>query len=135
MANPAQAGANAQLRKSTDNDAVFSAVIVYGSGLACMLIAHLFVRQAWPTGSKLENVPWWAWFGGLLSIASTLAGITLAQKMGSGTFTGLTLTASVIMSIVLDNFGLIGFTQHTASWPRIAGGVLMIAGLWLVARF
>ena len=134
MANPAQAGANAQLRKNTEN-ALFSAIVVYASGLVVMLIAHFISRQAWPPGLKLTTVPWWAWAGGLLSLASTIAGITLAQRLGSGVFTGITLTASIAMSIVLDHFGWIGFKQHTASWPRIAGGGLMVLGLWLVARF
>ncbi len=134
MANPAQAGANAQLRKGTEN-AIFSAVVVYGSGLLCMLLAHYAVRELWPSASKLTAVPWWAWLGGVLSIASTLAGIMLAQKMGSGTFTGLTLTASVTTSLVLDHFGWLGFSQHTATWPRVAGGMLMIIGLCLVSRY
>ncbi len=134
MANPAQAGSNAELRKSTDN-ALFSAVIVYGSGLVFMLVIQLIGRQGWPTAAKLASVPWWAWAGGFLSLASTLAGISLAQRMGSGVFTGITLTASITMSILFDHFGWIGFKQHTASWPRLAGGALMIAGLWLVGRF
>jgi transporter family-2 protein len=134
MANPAQAGANAQLRKNTEN-ALFSAIVVYASGLAFMLLAQFIGRQVWPTGVKLAAVPWWAWAGGVLSLASTIAGITLAQRLGSGVFTGITLTASITMSVILDHFGWIGFKQHTASWPRIAGGVLMILGVWLVARF
>ncbi|MBV9761009.1 MAG: DMT family transporter [Acidobacteriaceae bacterium] len=134
IANPAQAGANAQLRKSTDH-AIFSAVVVYLSGLICVLALQLLSRQTWPNGAKLADVPWWAWMGGILSIASTMAGITLAQKLGSGVFTGITVTASIAMSIAFDNFGWMGFERHTASWPRLAGGALMIAGLWLVARF
>ena len=134
MANPAQAGANAQLRKSSEH-ALFSAAIVYGSGLIFTLLLQLIARQGWPDGAKLGNVPWWAWTGGVLSIASTMAGIELAQRLGSGAFTGVTVTASIILSIVLDHFGWIGFKQHTASWPRLAGGALMIFGLWLVARF
>ena len=86
-------------------------------------------------GAKLASVPWWAWTGGILSIISTMAGITLAQRLGSGVFTGITLTASITMSIVFDNFGWIGFQQHHASWQRVAGAVLMIFGLWLVARY
>ena len=134
IANPAQAGANSQLRKST-GQAIFSGVIIYASGLLFMLAVQMVARQAWPDKGKLEMTPWWAWTGGLLSIASTLAGVTLAQRLGSGVFTGITLTASITMSIVLDHFGWIGFQQHTASWPRIAGGALMVGGLWLVARF
>ncbi len=132
--NPAQAGANAELRK-TSSAALFSAVIVYLSGLLGVLLIQLFVRESWPGAEKLGRVPWWAWTGGLLSIAATMAGISFAQKMGSGVFTGLSLTAAMITSILLDNFGLIGFKVHPASLPRIGGCLLMIIGLWMVARF
>ena len=134
IANPAQAGANAELRKNTEH-ALFSAAVVYFSGLLGVLFIELIVRQALPSSGRLAATHWWSWTGGLLSIASTLAGLTLAQRMGSGVFTGLSVTASLAMSIVLDNFGWIGFKVHPASWPRVLGCGLMIAGLWLVARF
>jgi len=133
-ANPAQAGANAQLKKSVDN-ALFSAVVVYFSGLLGVMLIQLIVRHSWPGAGKLAQTPWWAWTGGLLSIAATLAGITFAQKMGSGVFTGITVTASLMTSILLDNFGWVGFKVHPASWPRLVGCALMIAGLWMVAKF
>jgi transporter family-2 protein len=133
-ANPAQAGANAQLKKSLDQ-AIFAAAAVYLSGLIGVLIIQAVLREAWPQSDKFARTPWWAWMGGLLSIASTMSGITFAEKMGSGVFTGLSVTASLATSIVLDNFGWIGFKVHPASWPRVLGCGLMIAGLWLVARF
>lgn len=133
-ANPAQAGANAQLKKSIDQ-ALFAAVVVYLSGLVGVFILQLFVRQPFPAAAKLSATPWWAWIGGLLSIAATLAGLTFAQKMGSGVFTGISVTASLAMSLVLDNYGWIGFKVHPASWPRILGCGLMVFGLWLVAKF
>lgn len=133
-ANPAQAGANAELRKSIDQ-ALWAAVAIYFSGLVGVLILQLFLRQPLPTAGRLSGAPWWAWTGGLISIAATLSGITFAQKMGSGVFTGISITASLAMSIVLDNYGWIGFKVHPVSWPRIAGCGLMVAGLWLVAKF
>lgn len=133
-ANPAQAGANAELRKAL-NETVLPAIAVYLSGLLGMLLIQLFVREAWPAGNRFAQTPWWAWLGGPLSIASTVAGITLAQRMGSGIFTGINVTAALVSSVLLDNFGLIGFKVHPASWPRLAGCTLMIAGLWLVSKF
>jgi transporter family-2 protein len=133
-ANPAQAGANAQLRSSTQH-AIFSAGWVYISGLVGVLLIQLIVRQGWPGSNKLAEVPWWAWMGGLLSIASTVAGLTLAHKMGSGVFTGISVTAALAMSIIVDNYGWIGFKQHPTSWPRVVGCLLMVGGLWLVAKF
>ena len=133
-ANPAQSGANAELKKSLDQP-LFAAFAVYLSGLLGVLLIQLFVRQAMPASGKIADVPWWAWTGGIISIASTLAGLTFAQRMGAGVFTGLSVTASLAMSIVLDNYGWIGFKVHPASLPRMLGCGLMVLGLWLVAKF
>jgi hypothetical protein len=73
--------------------------------------------------------------GRILSIASTLTGLTLAQKLGSGLYTGITLTASLLTSILLDKFGLMGFKPRPLSSLRMTGAGLMVAGIWLIARF
>jgi transporter family-2 protein len=133
-ANPAQAAANAQLKKSLDQTFV-ATIAVYVSGLLGMLVIQLLSKQPWPAASRLSAAPWWAWMGGLLSIGATLAGAAFAQRMGSGIFTGLSLTAAVATSIVLDNYGWMGFKVHHASWPRLLGCGLMVVGLWLTAKF
>jgi transporter family-2 protein len=134
MSNPVQTGASAQLRKSVDNP-IFAAGYVYLGGLLIVLIIQLIIRQAWPSTDKFTSVPWWAWTAGLLSVAATMSGIMLAQRLGAGVFSGISVTAAIATSIALDNFGWIGFKQHPASWPRMLGGILMIAGLWLVSKF
>lgn len=133
-ANPGQSGANAELRKGL-SAALWPAMFVYLSGFAGVLIIQIFMRETFPAAQKWAGVPWWAWTGGLLSIGSTVAGITLAQRMGSGVFTGLSVTAALIMSVFLDHMGWLGFKEHQASFPRLLGCVLMVAGLWLVSKF
>lgn len=134
IANPVQAGANAELRKATGT-AIFAAGMVYLSGLCAMLIIQLIVREALPSVEKMARTPWWAWMGGVLSIGSTMAAAVFAQRLGSGVFTGLTVTASLVTSVLLDNFGLVGFQVHPASSLRMLGCGLMVTGLWLTARF
>ncbi len=134
ISNPFQSGTNAQLNKQLGNP-LWATVFVYASGLLGLLLAQLFARQAFPDSARLAGVSWWAWLGGLISVISTVAGLTLAQKLGSGVFTGASVTAALVTSLLLDNFGLLGFKQHTASPARIGGCILMVAGLWLIARF
>jgi len=45
------------------------------------------------------------------------------------------VTAGVVTSILLDNFGWVGFERHPASLWRILGGCLMVGGVALVALF
>ncbi len=133
-ANPFQSGSNSQLNKQLESP-LWAGIFVYASGLAGLLLVEMFLRQPLPAVGRIHQVNGWAWLGGLISIASTMAGLTLAQKLGSGVFTGLSITAAVVLSILLDQFGWLGFRQHAASPARVAGCALMIAGLWLVARF
>ncbi len=133
LANPFQSGFNAELNKQLAKP-VWATILVYTTGLLALLLVQLFVRETIPS-SKFAEVPWWAWLGGLISIVSTVAGLTLAQRLGSGIFTGASVTAALLTSVLLDHFGLIGFKPHPASPARLAGCALMIAGLWLVSRF
>ena len=133
-ANPLQTGANAELNKQLDSP-LWAGLVVYATGLVGLLVAQMVLRHAVPGHDRLVSVRWWAWFGGLISIASTMAGLALAQRLGSGVFTGLTVTASIVTSAVLDHFGWLGFREHSATPGRIAGCALMVAGVWVVSRF
>ncbi len=132
-ANPVQSAANGQLNKGLQQP-VWAGIVVYAVGLAGMLAVQLAARQAVPL-THVGQVSWWAWTGGLISILSTLAGLTLVQKLGSGIFTGIGVTASLVVSLVLDQFGWLGMKQHHATPGRMIGGGLLIAGVWLVSRY
>ncbi len=133
VANPFQSGTNAELNKQLGTP-VWAGVVVYATGLLGLLVVQAFLRQTFPSTGRMLGVSPWAWTGGLISIGSTMAGLMLAQRMGSGTFTGLTVTAALVSSVVLDQMGAIGFRQHTASPMRLAGCALMVAGVWMISR-
>jgi bacterial/archaeal transporter family-2 protein len=42
---------------------------------------------------------------------------------------GLTITANIIMSLVIDHFGLFGITVHPLSTWRVVGAALMVGGI------
>ena len=137
-ANPFQTGTNAELSKQLGRP-VLAGLWVYVSGLAGLLLIAIVLRELpaaslGRTGAAAGPVPWWAWLGGAISILSTMAGLLLAQKLGSAMFTGLSITASLLTSVLLDQFGWLGFRQHTASPARMLGCALLVAGVWLVSR-
>ncbi len=132
-ANPLQSATNAELNKRLDQP-VWACFVVYASGLIGLTLVLAAMRQAFPVG-RSGDVPWWAWMGGLVSLGSTMAGLTMAQKLGSGLFTAANLTAAILMSVALDHFGMLGMKHHSASPGRLAGCALLIAGVWLVAKF
>lgn len=131
-ANPFQSATNGELNKQL-HQPVWAGIVVYATGLAGMLVIQAFVREPLPVAGA-GGVSWWAWMGGVISIGSTMAGLVLVQKLGSGIFTSLSLTASLVVSVLLDQFGLLGLKHHPASVGRWIGCALLVAGVWLVSR-
>ena len=131
-ANPVQSAAHGQLNKQLGQWA-WAGTVVYAVGLFGMLATLAVVRQPAPVGNA-HAVSWWAWLGGLISIFSTIAALLLVQKLGSGIFTSLSVTSALLMSVPLDQFGLLGIKQHPVSIGRLIGCGLLIAGVWLVGR-
>ena len=135
ICNAVEPGQNATLSKSLGQPwlaalvvVFFNAIIFFGVGLA----TH---KLAVPSLGQIAKVPWWAWLGGVTSAAIITAQLFVSEKVGAGVFLGLLVTAGVVTSILLDNFGLVGFKVHPTSLWRILGGALMIVGVGLVALF
>ncbi len=131
-ANPLQSAANGQLNKQLQQS-VWAGILIYATGLLGMFAVQAFARTPLPFGN-VNHVSWWAWTGGLISILSTIAGLTLVQRLGAGIFTGLSVTASLVVSVLLDQFGWMGLKQHPTTPGRLVGCGLLIAGVWLVSR-
>ena len=131
LMNPLQAACTGELNKVIGRPFMVGVVSVCGTALVTILGSLLFGQLGF--GGKAGQVPWWAWLGGLAGSVFLLAQPVAAQKIGAGAFVGLSVTAAVIVSVLLDNYGWLGFQQHAASLWRIVGALLMIVGVALVA--
>lgn len=100
-------------------------------------LAVLFLCQPrpLPTAEGVNAMPWWAPLGGLAGAFAVVAGLLFVNKVGAAVFGGLTITANILMSLAVDQFGLFGMEQHSLNLGRIAGGVLMVAGIALISIF
>ncbi|HEY6855591.1 MAG TPA: DMT family transporter, partial [Mycobacterium sp.] len=54
---------------------------------------------------------------------------------GAGVFIGLTVTAALIMSLLVDHFGWLRVDPHPISLGRVIGGLLLISGVALISKF
>ena len=46
----------------------------------------------------------------------------------------LWLTGQIILSLFLDHFGLLGYSQHGITWQRLVGLVCLATGIVIVMR-
>jgi transporter family-2 protein len=103
--------------------------------LACVFMC---VPHPLPTEKGLAEMPWWAPLGGpigVFAVIAVIAGLLFVGKVGAGAFAGLTITANILMSLVIDRYGLFVMEVHDLSGGRLAGAALMIAGIALISKF
>ena len=87
-----------------------------------------------PTIAAISSMPWWAPLGGLIGAFAVVAGLLFVDRVGAGPFAGLTITANILMSLMIDRFGWFGMPPHALGWGRALGAMLMVTGIALISR-
>jgi transporter family-2 protein len=128
------AAMNGQLFKHLVNPWLASAVS-FAVITVFFVAAFLIVHRPLPSAEDVASMPWWAVIGGLVGAVQVYAGLTLVNKVGAGTFMGITVTSALIMSLVLDHFGWLRLDPHPITAWRAVGGALMVCGVVLIAKF
>ena len=132
LAMATQTAVNSQLRQYLNSpiQAAFFSFLVGTICLAIMMLVMMWNGSASkPTLSQLNEIPIWLWVGGLLGVYAITDSIYTAPKLGFLTFTGLVLFGQVIMSMLLDHFGLIGVEKNPVNWQRLLGAILIAIGI------
>ncbi|MCW2556130.1 MAG: rane protein [Mycobacterium sp.] len=128
------AAMNGQLYKHMINPWLASA-ISFALVTFFFVAAFVVIPKPLPTVKDISSMPWWAVIGGLVGAVQVYAGLTLVNKVGAGTFMGFTVTAALVMSLLIDHFGWLRVHPHPISVWRGLGGVLMVCGVALIAKF
>ena len=131
--NPFLGGMNATLGRTLGRP-MWAVAATFALAMSASLTVALATGQRLPDAAGIAQVPWWSWLGGLFAAGFVLSLTLVADKLGASVFTGVTVTVAMIVSVVLDHYGVVGFPVHKASLMRIAGSVVMTGGLGLVLK-
>jgi transporter family-2 protein len=131
---PVQAGINAELADWLGSP-VRAAFVSFATGALLLAVAAAFVFRPLPSWGRIGHAPWWVWLGGVLGSFYVLASIVSAPKLGAATLVGVIVAGQALASIVVDNFGWVGFETKHISVGRVAGLLLVGLGVFFVRIF
>ena len=60
-------------------------------------------------------------------------GLLLVGEVGAGPFNGLLITANLLTSLAIDDFGWFRRPTHCINKARVGGAVLIVVGIALIA--
>lgn len=129
---PIMATLNAGLGARLENPA-FSAVILFSVGLLGA-ISYLLITRSLPNTFVPGNIPTMYYLGGLLVLFYVLSVTWVAPKFGVGNAVSFVLLGQLLSMSTIDHFGLMGAASFPFTLQRLAGLLLMAAGVFLVVR-
>jgi transporter family-2 protein len=127
-----QAPVNSRLGKSVGSleAATFSFLV----GTAALVLILLVARGGIGGLGQIGRVPWWALVGGLLGAVYVSVALVAVRTLGASGLTAAVIGGQLVISVIVDRFGLLGVTKQNIDAGRVLGIVLLVAGVALVVR-
>jgi bacterial/archaeal transporter family-2 protein len=108
-------------------------LIAVGMSFIVVGVVVAAFRPAMPAGSLFAAVPPLAWFGGAAMAFYAISATFVTPHFGVGNFVMCVVVAQLVMSTLIDQFGLFGAPVHVIDLKRAAGLALLAGGAALVA--
>lgn len=131
---PFQAGVNVQLATWIGGP-IRAALVSFVVGTLALLALALAFTRGMPSGAKLAEMPWWLWLGGFVGALYVYGSIVTAPRLGAVTLVAAIIAGQLLASVVIDQYGWVGFEEHPVTPGRLVGLVLLAAGVALVRIF
>lgn len=130
---PLQSAVNNQLKLVMGGSTLLAALVSFAIGTLALLFVALANPQKWGDLAQLGQASWWQFSGGVMGALFVFGTTLLAPRIGVTVMVALIIGGQVLSSLLFDRFGLLGFEVREISLPRLAGVLLVLAGVLLVS--
>jgi len=131
---PTQAATNNKMAAFVDNP-ILAAFISFLVGTVALFVYLLFTGVPLVNIAGVREAPAVAWAGGFLGAFFVTAAVVLVPRMGVAIAFGVMMAGQMIVTLIIDHFGLLGVEVRPANWQRIAGILLIMGGVVLIRKF
>lgn len=128
---PLQAGINSRLSFFSGSP-VMASIISFFTGSVTLILFAIVSRTPLPSAGAFTGAPWWIWIGGVFGAFYVASCVILANKVGAVSMLALIMAGQMITSLILDHYGLAGYQVQPITVYKIAGILLIIAGVFLI---
>jgi bacterial/archaeal transporter family-2 protein len=99
---------------------------------AALLLATAVFRQPRPRLAGVATMPWWGWLGGVARAAYVTTVFTAIPAIGAAATIGLTVAGQQLASVLVDRHGWFRLPRRPVSALRMAGVMLLLAGVAVI---
>lgn len=128
-----QPGINSLLAKRLEHP-IQASLISFSCGLVVLVVACFGLGQRLPRPSMLASAPVWVWIGGgTVGAIFVTTSLIAAPRLGAAYWVSLIVAGQMFASLLLDEFGWLGFARRSVGWEGWLGAGLIVAGVAMVS--
>ena len=131
---PTQAATNNKMADVVGSP-ILAAFISFFVGTIALFVYVLVSGTPLTSLTSAKEAPAIAWIGGLLGAFFVTAAVMLVPRLGVAMTFSLIIAGQMIVTLIIDHFGLLGVPVKEVSLARVAGIVLIAAGVVLIRKF
>ena len=131
---PTQAATNNRMAEAVGSP-VMAALISFFVGTIALFVYAIGTGSTITSLAAARNAPPVAWAGGLLGAFFVTATVALLPRLGVAMTFSVIIAGQMVVTLVIDHFGLLGVPVKEISFARIAGMLLITAGVILIRKF
>jgi len=110
-----------------------AATVSFAIGLIVLVGLVAVMGQLGRVGDA-RGAPWWYLAGGVLGAIYVSTVLVTVRELGAGGVTAATIAGQLTLSLVIDQLGLLGVARQPITAAKVAGVVLLGAGVALIVR-
>ncbi|MFF0469442.1 DMT family transporter [Micromonospora zamorensis] len=132
---PVQGAVNAWLRADLNAPitvATFSFLLATAAMGLALAVALSAARTPRPQLKPLRTVPWWGWLGGLAGAIYVTSMFLFIPRIGAAPTVALTVAGQQLVSVAVDQYGLLRLPRRRVNGRRLAGVAVLLAGVALL---
>lgn len=129
---PVMAALNSGLGQKLNSPTLATMILFVVGGL--LVLGYLLIFSGVPSFKPSAPIPIYFYFGGIFVIFYILSISWVAPRFGVGNAVAFVLLGQLVSMTIIDHFSLLGALHQPISIQRVAGLLLMVAGVFLTVR-
>ena len=130
---PVQGSLNAHLGKGLNHPLQATFVSFFGA-IIVLLLLLLALNPPLPSVSQLKSTPAVYYTGGIYGVIFVTTILMLTPRIGIANTLVATIVGQLIVSVIMDHFGVFGLVRHPVNGYRLMGCMGLMISLYLIQR-
>lgn len=131
---PVQGSMNGRLLTHVGHP-IITAIISFLVGLIGLFLYGIATNVPWQQTTEIKNAPFFSLLGGLLGAFYVGTVVIILPRLGMVLTFSLIIAGQIILSLIIDHFGLMGNAIRQISLGKILGVLLLGISIFIIRKF